>query len=188
MVTLGANTALDFKLKTSYSRTSVFCLFWTFKEFHEVVTDFHAVTCINLEMSTRYEKTISLSATANSPPNVNLSKLCSPSYSLQARSVETQIWEKERKRRKFKQAHSWSLLVQLLILLSTNKVNQSGGRRLVFKGFTVCSQGRQQWLTAALSLLGMPVVAVLPSSSLTHLEYTEANFPLIYSLLYKGPL
>lgn len=50
----------------------------------------------------------------------------------------------------------------------------------MFKGFTVCSQGRQQWLTAALSLLGMPVVAVLPSSSLTHLEYTEANFPLKY--------
>lgn len=44
--------------------------------------------------------------------------------------------------------------------------------RLVFKGFTVCSQGRQQLLTAVLFLLETPVVAAL--------HFFFPNLPRVY--------
>lgn len=140
MVTPGASTAPHLKLKTFYSRT----LIWTLKEFYKAVTDFHVFTLMNLEMSISYENILSLPTTTSFSPAVIFSNSYPPSpYSLSWVETHKSNWEK-RKMRKLKRANSYSLLIQLSILLSTNKVIQSGGTRLkrqglVFKGFTICN-------------------------------------------------
>lgn len=113
-------------------------------------------------MSTSYGKTISLSAIASAPPNVILSKLCSPSYSLwKLRSGKRRArggsW-----RENIPGVSSFSCWFFWAPIKWIQVVVEGWKERLVFKGSTVCSQGRQRLLAAALSPLGMPVVAVLP--------------------------